>query len=363
MSLRKELVFNTMSHQLTHRLLSRKAGLRLAACSGWLLLISIGLPPAVIGTETALMDAAAQSQEWSAALRWENDTLAGSDRYYTHGMALTVAGTGKGWVDPLADWVWGEESRRTVAYELGQLMYTPLDTDSAIPDPNDRPYAGLLYGAVSLHLERDHYYHGLKVMIGVVGPGSGAENTQDLAHELITSDRDQGWNSQLHNEPIFNLIYEHRRKYLLYGEDSGWVAEALPYANAMVGNYLTQGQVGTQFRVGRGIPDDFGTSLLRGMGFLPPPRWTNRDERAGLGYWFHAGVSGLLVLQNITLDGNTGQSSPEVDRRGFVPMAEIGAGLGNRRLQASLSYVFLGKKFDGQAQDSLFAALNVSYFF
>ncbi|MCI0537478.1 MAG: lipid A deacylase LpxR family protein [Verrucomicrobiales bacterium] len=192
-------------------------------------------------------------REWSLSARWENDTFGGSDRFYTDGVSLSLAHTGRSWLDPVADWLrWGK-GRRTVGYDFGQIMVTPSDTSLPVPDPNDRPYAGILYVRLSLHVERDNYYNGLKFITGVVGPWSLAEETQKQVHRWVGADLPQGWDYQLHNEPILNLVYEHRRKYRLLGTPRGLAVEALPVGNVMLGNVLAQGQLGGQFRFGYNI--------------------------------------------------------------------------------------------------------------
>ena len=69
------------------------------------------------------------------------------------------------------------------------------------------------------------------------------------------------------------------------------------------------------------------------------------------------------MLRDITLDGNTWQDSPNVDKKFFVPAAGVGMSVGNRRIQASFSYVFLGKEFKGQQQYEKFGSICASYFF
>jgi hypothetical protein len=78
----------------------------------------------------------------------------------------------------------------------------------------------------------------------------------------------------LHNEPVINLAYEHRRKYRLWGRADGWAAEAIPVVGCALGNLLIEGTVAGEVRLGYKIPDDFGLSLLRGMSELPPPPLT-----------------------------------------------------------------------------------------
>jgi hypothetical protein len=205
------------------------------------------LPTATAGEATnapAVSLGTVEPREWWFSARWENDTFGGTDQFYTDGVSLSLAHTGSSWLDALADWLpWGQ-GRRTVGYELGQIMVTPSDTTRPIPDPNDRPYAGILYAGLSLHVDRGNSYHGLKFITGVVGPWSQAEETQKLVHGWTGNAQPQGWDYQLHNEPIFNLVYEHRRKYRLLGGSRGFAVEALPVGSVMLGNVLTQGQIG-----------------------------------------------------------------------------------------------------------------------
>ncbi|MCX8156671.1 MAG: lipid A deacylase LpxR family protein [Verrucomicrobiae bacterium] len=302
-------------------------------------------------------------RQWTFSLRWENDTFAGADRFYTDGIALSLSHSGRSWLDPLMDRLpWGE-GRRTVSYELGQIMVTPADTSLAVPDPNDRPYAGLLFAGLSLHVERDHLYHGLKLITGVVGPWSLAEETQKFVHDLVDSKQPQGWEYQLRNEPILNLVYEHRRKYALWGESRGFSVEALPIANAMLGNVLIQGQVGAQLRFGYRVPDDFGTTLMRGMVHLPPPRQPREAGSPRWGVYWFGGGNVNLVARDITLDGNTWRDSRSVDKEWMVPVAEVGMAFYYRGVQAAFTYVFWGKEFKGQNNYTEFGALTLSYSF
>jgi hypothetical protein len=184
---------------------------------------------------------AGAKRQWSASVRWENDTFGGTDRFYTDGVALGITHTRPSWIDPLADWLpWGE-GRRTVGYDVTQAILTPADTTRSVPDPNDRPYAGILAVGISLHVERSNSYHGLRFLTGVVGPWSLAEETQREVHRLIGSGQPQGWSYQLENEPILNLVYEYRHKFRLAGHRDGWSADALPSVGGMLGNVFTQG--------------------------------------------------------------------------------------------------------------------------
>jgi len=303
--------------------------------------------------------------EWAVSARFDNDSFGGTDRYYTDGVALSLTQTGPNWLDPLADQLpWGQ-GRRTVGYDVSQLMFTPENLNLRNPDPKDRPYAGILALGLSLHVEQGNSYNGLKFVTGVVGPLSLADRTQKDVHHLIGSTIPQGWDQQLKNEPIMDLYYEYRHKFQLAGERVRWSVEGLPFAGAWLGNMLTQAAVGGVVRAGYNMPNDFGPTLVRGMGEMPPPRRSEKPKsNADWGFSVYGGGVANLVLRDITLDGNTFENSRSVDKKWFVPAEGVGMCVGNRRFQTSFTYVFWGKEFDGQPYKATqYGAITASYLF
>lgn len=300
----------------------------------------------------------------AVSLRWENDALAGTDENYSNGISLAFSREGPGLLGGFWKWFGAEDGRWIASYQLGQIMVTPADINRPIPDPADRPYAGMLYGALSTQFMDENRFHGLKLITGVVGPASLAEETLKAVHKLIGDDEPQGWDYQLKNEPILNLVYEHRRRYTLFESETGWGAEAIPMVGAMLGNVLIQAQADAQFRLGCHLPDDFGTTLMRGLGNLPFPQ-----SRAGtpapqkFGAYLFAGGGANLVAHNLTLDGNSFRDGPSVHEKPFFPAGEFGVSLWTRRFEATFSYAIWGKEFDGQDRISKFGAVAVTYHF
>ena len=109
------------------------------------------------------------------------------------------------------------------------------------------------------------------------------------------------------------------------------------------------------------IPDDFGATVLRGIGYLPFPQ--EERTRHAWGIYAFAGGSASLVARNLTLDGNTFADSRSVDKRLFVPALEFGASIWMSRLQASFSYVMMGKEFYGQQVREDYGSILLSYLF
>jgi len=295
------------------------------------------------------------------SIRFENDCFANTDENYTNGMSLALTRPGKG----LLGGVWNlfdeVDGKRFSTYELTQLMFTPSDLKRSDPDPTDRPYAGLLYVGFTTHLERNNSLHSLKLIAGLAGPESFAEDVQSFSHTVLHSTHAKGWDHQIKNEPVLNLVYEYRYKYAFTPRDAAFGMELIPMGGAFLGNYLIQAETDVQFRIGYHLPDDFGTTVLRGSGYLPPPQ--DDKSRHAWGIYAFAGGGASLVARNITLDGNSFADSRSVDKRIFLPTAEFGASLWTSWFQTTFSYVMWGREFYGQPKREDYGSVLLSCLF
>ena len=114
-----------------------------------------------------------------------NDFFVGTDKHFTNGASLT-------WID---------DEKHFDKYDLGvsinQMMITPTDLSKKEPQYNDIPYIGYLYiSSYMIEVKNDSFFE-YRVEAGVVGPDSGAEETQNTFHSIIGSERVEGWDTQL----------------------------------------------------------------------------------------------------------------------------------------------------------------------
>jgi hypothetical protein len=276
-------------------------------------------------------------------------------------MSLALTQTGKGVLGGVWDFFGKAEGKRFATYELTHLMFTPSDLKRSNPDPTDRPYAGLLYLGLTTHLERDNSLHSLKLIAGIAGPDAFASDVQGFAHKVLNSNHAQGWAYQIKNEPVVNLVYEYRYRFALTPRDAAFGIDLIPMGGAFLGNYLVQAETDAQFRIGYHLPDDFGTTVLRGSGYLPFPQDDNAHHAWGI-YAF-AGGGANLVAWNLTLDGNSFADSRSVDKHVFLPAAEFGASLWTRWFQTTFSYVMWGREFHGQPKREDYGSVLLSCFF
>lgn len=204
-------------------------------------------------------------------VRLDNDSFAGSDRGYTNGIRIgftspTVASFDDSrlpaplrWLDRRLAWMQPrgfEDYNVTLA--IGQGMFTPEDRRPRVPDPLDRPYAGVLVASVTYNGRDAHSMHSTTLELGLVGPSTLAEQTQDFVHDRLGSDEFRGWDHQLRDEPVARIIHQRLRKRVL-ARGPG-MADAIVHYGGSIGNLATFANAGVELRFGRTLPDNFGTA-------------------------------------------------------------------------------------------------------
>jgi hypothetical protein len=160
----------------------------------FVLLLTLSLS---VGTANAATDELRQiieSGRPSMTLDIDNDSLLlnRADGLYTSGLRLTRSyrkRDGDGWV--------------SAGWRLGQQLYTAKNAQ-LWPEqlgPNDRPYAGWLYGGLFYrheHVDGSEAAFGLD--LGCLGPCALGRQTQESLHHLLHQPQPHAWRSQLSTE-------------------------------------------------------------------------------------------------------------------------------------------------------------------
>lgn len=294
----------------------------------------------------------------------ENDLFANTDRHYTNGIRLSwLSSEGRipEWVKDAADWfpLFPEGGKRRVGFSLGQSMFTPRDISIDPPEPDDRPYAGFLYGGVGLVSDTGSRLDTLELQLGVVGPASLAEEAQKLVHSITGSQQPKAWDTQLENEPAIVLTYERKWRGLWEFSPFGFGADITPHVGGSIGNVYTHATAGFMLRIGEDLPSDYGPPRIRpslpGSDFFVPTQ--------SFGWYLFAGVEGRAVARNIFLDGNTFEDSRSVDKKHFIGDAQAGIAVTFSGIRLAYTHIFRTKEFDGQDKPDQFGAVSVSFRF
>ena len=333
-----------------------------------------------------LLSPAARAQDdtaWSFNFYLENDLFANTDLNYTNGLRLsTISPDLESFQDPNGQkYPWVEKLNRALEFvhpdpanlnddtvfqnmvvSFGQLMFTPRDKFRETPDPDDRPYAGYLYLGLGYHARSADTLHSTEFNFGVIGPAALARQAQNLVHDIGGWERFQGWDNQLKNEPAFQLVFERKHK-------NGKVDlalfdhlqfEAITHWGGSIGTVASYLNLGAEFRLGWGLPDDFGTSTLRpGADNNTPGLQRPADEL--LRFHGFVAIDGRLVANNVFLDGNYFRSSLGVQRREAVADIATGVAASWKKLRASYAHIYRTREFYGQLESQFYGSFSLSY--
>jgi hypothetical protein len=298
--------------------------------------------------------------KWTYGVVWENDRFANTDRHYTNGIQLKAVSPRDDTLG-LGSWLWEDlmldpKGHRRVGFALGQSMFTPSDLTKKDLIPDDRPYAGWLYGTFAVLSESERELRQLSLDIGIVGPSALGEEVQTGVHELINVTVPRGWDNQLENEPGVALSYQHRWRNILKDPGTGLGVDLTPHLSATVGNVFTYAAGGVSFRFGAALPADYGPPRINPS--LAGSTVFNPDE--DFGWYLFAGAEVRAIARNIFLDGNTFEDSHSVDKKPLVGDLQAGLALTFETFRLTYTYVFRTKEFDGQDDPDQFGAVSLS---
>jgi len=280
-------------------------------------------------------------------LQDENSSIATSklrDKYYVNGLRLGYTSATdtlpRSW-ESFESWLWGP-GRSRWSLDLSQSMYTPANVNITPPDPRDRPYAGVLTGTFSLLHDTDSSRSILGLQAGVVGPDALAKQVQNGFHNLVGYNASKGWNYQIHDEPVVDLLATKIWRVPLL--DDGMQMDVLPEVAGGAGNLRVYGLVGSVVRIGQGLAADYGVARvnpgLSGTDVYQPTRTFS--------WYFFVGADGQAVAHDITIDGNTWQASAHASRQPFVGEFEAGLAFILGRVRLSYTQVIQTEEIKGQ---------------
>jgi lipid A 3-O-deacylase len=298
-----------------------------------------------------------------AAFILENDSPTGRDRYYTNGFLFAWSSRAyhpPAWLSPLTGPAAGLVPAENLRWglSLGQKMYTPEDTQTRNPDPEDRPYAGWLYGALTLISSGPRQLSSVELQIGVVGPSALGEEAQNGTHRLMRIPTAKGWDHQIKDEPGVNLVLSRQlRVNQATGFDDISVGVVPSFALSL-GNVSTYASAGAMLRIGNALEADFGPPRVRPASAGSVFYESTAD--GGLGWYLFAGVEGRVVARDIALDGNTWRDSRSVDREWFVGDLSAGLALMYGEWRLTATYTARSQEFSEQRGAAQFASFSIA---
>lgn len=239
---------------------------------------------------------------------------------------------------------------------IAQEMYTPKNKLAKPSDENDYPYAGYLYLALGFSNRDENTSETFKLHLGVVGPAALAQYTQDFIHTAFGLGSKLPWDSQLYNEPIINLHYQITKKYYLFNTRY-FSSDILPSISAALGNAHIYVAAGLRLRFGYNLDVDFGVSKINHAINSAPP---HSDK---LSVYAFGGASGIFVIKNIFISGNTFQKGTNLDITRLVYDLEAGIAIAYKGIRASYTFSHRSKEFRNQSTYMNFSSIALQIAF
>ena len=308
-------------------------------------------------------------------LYYENDLFAGTDNNYTSGAKLS-------WVSAnLADYIndpclpkWVRQlnrfsqilqpsafDTRNMVVSIGQSMYTPTDKYRSDLITEDRPYAGWLYLGFAYNARTEREMDTVEIDIGMVGPASLAQKTQNTIHDWRGIDRFNGWDNQLNNELGIQFVKERKNKVFVISKADAPKVDVITHYGFSLSNVKTYLNAGLEMRIGTFLPDDFGSSPIRPASDSNAPLPLIAARRlSGGGIHTFVAVDARVVAHNIFLDGNTFSDSHSVAKEYFV--GDVSAGIAWQWAGAKITYAqyWRSKEFRQQKDAQSFGSITLS---
>lgn len=264
----------------------------------------------------------------------------------------------------------------TVTFGLGQTMYTPSTIVDTLPRPDERPYAGFLFGSVAVNTFHPHWQVSSELLAGVIGPASGSEATQSLAHWTWSTNaaKPRGWRNQLRNSLQVTLVNTWAWRFPLewchrdpacngsYGE--GRRFDITPRAELVTGTHMRRASLGGIVRAGINFPDAIGLARIP---TTAPAVTTDRPSH----WWVVAFLSGDTrhVFHNALLTGSTADNGDQgwrdimqIDPERRVNEWSWGGSIGFRLASVTLSINNRSREYGGDTGWHRFGSLAFSLF-
>ena len=285
-----------------------------------------------------------------------------TDRHYTNGVKITFSHQPR-WAQDLAKLLplapttnENNQPLRTAAgYAFGQNIYTPDNIDVPTLIPNDRPYAGWLYGGVYLQRATAREFDHFEINLGLIGPSSQAEQVQKEIHDIFNAIEPRGWDHQLGDEVAFNFIYRRKWKISLLTSEGTDVVQLIPQTGLTLGTVSRHIDAGALVRIGVNLPDDFGPGRIG-----EPAAATGISHGQSGGYIF-VRIGGKAVEHDVFLEGSNYRSSHSVDPEHFVGETQVGLVIYWNRFELGYSQTFLTRQFEMQRDKDSFGALTLTW--
>lgn len=226
----------------------------------------------------------------------DNDVIFKADGDYTGGI---FAGYGSSPADKniLGDAFSLSDSANIWSLQLQQRLWTPTDIGKEEPQPNERPYAGVLTLNLATMSFNESESLRMELVGGVIGPSSGAETLQKTTHRWFSSTYPEGWSYQVKNHAIIDVEMEYDQLFVRSGNH-----EFSGFGRAVVGNFQPEIVTGLGWRWGKNLDSMFNAQALRPYKQRP---LATKSSVPGSYWYLYGSLEARYRFEDLTVTGET----------------------------------------------------------
>lgn len=297
----------------------------------------------------------------------ENDVLAEqkADRHYSNGFQISYLwgpDEEPNWARRLVDSLPPFSDAIDIRFEasVGQKMFTPSDLSVRSPAPNERPYAGLAYGTFGVIGESDKdVLDQIQLLVGVVGPSSGADDVQKFVHRVVGAQRPEGWATQIEDEFSWQLRWSRSDTEGKFNVSEQYEVDITSQFGLTAGNLLSEASLGASFRFGPSLPRQYGAARIYPS--MPGSGFFESSQRKG--WYTFAGLSQRYIFKDLTLDRQNSLGN-RVRKERWGTDFQLGAAIYHGRWHLAYTEVWRSRSFREQRNDwDSFGAISISHMF
>lgn len=244
----------------------------------------------------------------------------------------------------------------------GSAYYEPRSFALTTPIPDQRPYAGYLYGSALINAEADNHLTSWRLDAGVIGPAAQGEETTQLFHDALSGYTQRGWDNQITNRAAANVSLERRWRNLIPLTD-GVTADISPALGLELGNVTTAANAGLMLRLGLGLDADFGPPRLGVFSGAS----SGRSDATSI--YIFATANGAYVPYDVFLDepggraGDLVRAGQGITRDFFRSQTSFGIVGAYGRIRATLAVTDASATYDQQLDAERFSELSLAFRF
>jgi hypothetical protein len=290
------------------------------------------------------------SKEFSLVSDDDAYLLQRKDKYYTAGtfFTLNVAKEKKG-------------RKKIIAYELGQMIYTPLKPINSSNNTIDRPFCGYLYlkYAESIFTQKDAFIN-YSIALGTLGGYSYAENTQLFVHQLFGLYHFTGWQYQIGNSAELNSNVNYAQTIIVDNKENPSF-KIVPFIQLNLGTTFTNARLGTYFCLGAFEKNS--NSALFNAGINKKRIPTKRNHELFFYFYPQLTMQGYDATIQGSLSGNSNSHAVTSFTNPFMYQQNLGFVYAQNRWSTKIEFIYQTKECSTQTLSQHYGSLKLSYRF